>query len=339
MERIFHERVEMRRDHVVYLCCPACAGKLSLTAEESARDRIVTGELVCMKCSTSYPIVRSIPRLLPDQSNYANDFGFQWNKHYRTQYDSYSGVPVSEERFFKETGWPRAMAGQVMLEAGCGSGRFTEHAASTGAMVISFDYSNAVEANYRSNGSRENVLIVQADIFRPAFHKKGFDKIFCIGVIQHTPSPSAAFASLASLLKPGGNLVVDAYEKLPGLKCYFETKYWVRPLTKRLSHETLYRFCEFWVKLLWPLLKLSYRITGRRTLSWFLLVADYRGVYPLSEKLLQEWSILDSFDMLAPEYDYPQTIGSVTKWYVESGLVNIDIKKGYNGIQGSGWRE
>lgn len=297
-----------------------------------------TGALSCERCSAEYQIRDFIPRLVRNDENYASDFGFQWNKHSRTQYDSDSGIQVSEHRFFNETGWPRNMQGQLILEAGSGSGRFTEHAASTGAMVVSFDYSKAVEANYRSNGNLENVLILQADIYRPPFAVESFDKILCIGVIQHTPSPADAFQSLAGLLKPTGNLVVDAYERLPGVKCYLETKYWVRPLTKRLSHETLYKFCEFWVTLLWPLCRLSYRLTGRRSLSWFLLVADYRGVYPLSEEKLKQWSILDSFDMLAPEYDQPQSIQSMTAWYEKAGLANLDVKKGYYGIQGSGWR-
>lgn len=309
-----------------------------MTTTEEERGRVKTGRLSCEGCSAEYPIRNFIPRIVHNQSNYANDFGFQWNKHSRTQYDAESGVPVSENRFFNETGWPRSMQGQVVLEAGSGSGRFTEHAASTGAMVISFDYSNAVEANYQSNGNRDNVLILQADIYRPPFSSASFDKVACIGVIQHTPSPADAFQSLARLLKPKGNIVVDVYRRLPGLKGYLLTKYWVRPLTRRLSNETLYRLCETWVSLLWPLCKLSYRLTGRRSLSWFLLVADYRGVYPLSEEKLKEWSILDTFDMLAPEYDYPQSIRSVTGWFEKAGLVNLDVKYGYNGIQGSGWR-
>lgn len=328
----------MRRPHLVHVRCPECGAGFRLTATEEVGDRVKTGALACEQCAATFPIRGFIPRLVRDQANYASDFGFQWNRHYRTQYDSESGIPVSEDRFFKETCWPREMPGQLVLEAGSGSGRFTEHAASTGAMVVSFDYSNAVEANYRSNGDKPNVLIVQADIYRLPFPKAYFDKVFCIGVIQHTPSPEDSFKSLVTMLKPQANLVIDAYEWLPWPKGYLETKYWVRPITKRLSHETLYKFCVFWVNLLWPLLKLSYRITGRRTLSWFLLVADYRGVYPLSEERLKEWSILDSFDMLAPEYDFPQTIESVTAWYQSNGLVNLDVKKGYNGIQGSGWR-
>jgi len=326
----------LNSDHLKFLRCPKCKGEFKLVEAKITERRVESGKLNCHICIKDYPIVRFIPRLVNSMDNYADDFGFQWNLHFRTQYDSYSGLNISEDRFFRESGWGRDLKSELLLEAGSGSGRFTEHAVSTGALVVSFDYSNAVEANYRNNGHYENLLIVQASIFEMPFPKEIFDKVICIGVVQHTPDPKKAFEALTTMLKSGGELVVDAYENLPGIKKYFETKYWVRPITKKLSNKTLYRFCVFWVNLLWPLCKLSYKITGRRTLSWFLLVADYRGVYPLSDELLKEWSILDTFDMLAPEYDYPQTILSVRGWYDELNYFDVDVKRGFNGIQGFG---
>lgn len=328
----------MRKQHLPFLKCPECVSDFTLEIDEAEGDKVKTGRLTCKKCDASYRIIDFIPRLISGGFNYADDFGFQWNKHFRTQYDAYSGIKVSEERFFNETGWPGSMPGQSILEAGSGSGRFTEHAVSTGAMIISFDFSHAVEANYRNNGHFENLLIVQASIFKMPFDQGAFDKVLCIGVIQHTPAPEEAFMSLAKMLKPGGHLVVDAYERARGWKRYFETKYLVRPITTRIPNERLYTMVAHWVSFLWPLLRLSYQITGRRSLSWFFLVADYRGVYPLSEEKLKEWSILDTFDMLAPEYDYPQTIASVTAWYKKAALEKIDVKRGYNDIQGSGFR-
>ena len=65
-----------------------------------------------------------------------------------------------QKRFFESSKWSRDLKGETILEVGSGSGRFTEHAVSTGAMVISLDYSIAVEANYASNGHNKNLLIV-----------------------------------------------------------------------------------------------------------------------------------------------------------------------------------
>ncbi len=119
----------------------------------------------------------------------------------------------------------------MIVEAGGGSGRFTEQAAATGAMVLSLDYSYAVEANYASNSARPNVLIVQADLHHMPFAPGRADKLFCFGVLQHTPDPHRAFLCLHGQLKPGGSLVVDVYKK-DLLKWVLGTKYWVRPLSR-----------------------------------------------------------------------------------------------------------
>jgi SAM-dependent methyltransferase len=323
----------MRKNHLIYLACPACQGDLSLAEVRAEQDgRIEEGTLRCASCGKDYPIVRHVPRFVP-MENYASGFGLQWTIHAKTQYDSHSGVNISERRFFAETGWPRDLTGRVMLEAGSGSGRFTEQAAKTGAMVVSMDYSYAVDANYQSNGNKENVLIVQGDIYHMPFHQDFFDNVVCIGVLQHTPDVKAAFMSLVHYLKPGGSLVVDLYPKGNGLrgklKDLLRTKYWVRPLTRRLSPEKLYRWCARYVKTMWPLSKRINRIPRiGRYLNWALLIADYRGRLPLSESQLMEWAILDTFDMLSPAHDNPQTVETLQEWFDEAGLVNVQVQSG-----------
>ena len=151
-------------------------------------------------------MIAGVPRFVP-RENYASGFGLEWTKHARTQYDSYSGIPASEQRFFGETGWPRDMTGELILEVGSGSGRFTEQAARTGATVVSLDYSYAVDANNASNGARNNVLIVQADVFAMPFRPRSFDRVFCFGMLQHTPSPSSAFAALPPCSESGRSVV------------------------------------------------------------------------------------------------------------------------------------
>lgn len=110
----------MRREHLDLLVCPDCQTPLtigSVTDEDASRIR--EGELLCATCGTAYPIRGSIPRFVPLE-NYAFNFGLQWNKHRRTQYDSYTGVPASRNRFFEATGWPESMAGEHILEVGSG---------------------------------------------------------------------------------------------------------------------------------------------------------------------------------------------------------------------------
>src|SRR6185503_3172671 len=159
------------------------------------------------------------------------------------------------------------------LEAGCGMGRFTEVLASTGAEVWSFDATEAVEANAANNARHANVRFAQADIFAPPFAPGRFDKVLCVGVLQHTPDPPRAFAALAALLAPGGEIAVDVYAL--GWRCLLTPKYALRPLTRRLPAPRLHRLVRAHVGWVHPLTGALHRAIGgsARHLSWMLGVA------------------------------------------------------------------
>lgn len=327
----------MNRSHLTLLACPDCLGALALHEHEGSNaDAILEGVLRCGGCGSSYPVRGGVPRFVPPE-NYAAGFGFQWKTHARTQYDSYNGTRISESRFFGQTRWPRQMPGELVLEVGSGGGRFTEQIASTGATVVSLEYSSAVEANFASNGKHPNVLIVQADLYHMPFHPASFDRVVCIGVLQHTPDVRKSFLTLPQYLRPAGYLAVDIYRRPRGIRRLLNTRYWVRPLTRRIAPERLYRLTSSYVRTMWPVARLIGRIpvVGRK-LNWMLLIGSYHGMYELSDEQMREWAVLDTFDMLAPAYDQPQDVETVRAWFMEAGLEEVDVHPGYNGIEGRG---
>ena len=329
----------MNRSHVHLLACPECGSGLSIrSSDEGGPDRVLEGELACNGCALTYPVHGGVPRFVPPE-NYAAGFGFQWNTHARTQYDSFNGTRISETRFFAQTRWPRTMSGELVLEVGSGGGRFTEQIASTGATVVSLEYSAAVEANFAANGHRPNVLIVQADLYRMPLPPASFDRVVCIGVLQHTPDVRKSFLTLPRYLRPGGHLAVDVYRRPRGVRRLFNTRYWVRPLTRRVPPARLYRLTSGYVRAMWPLARQIGRVpvVGRK-LNWMLLIGSYHGMYDLSDEQMREWAILDTFDMLAPAYDQPQDVETVRDWFAEAGLEEVEVHPGYNGIEGRGRR-
>jgi hypothetical protein len=148
--------------------------------------------------------------------------------------------------------------------------------------------------------------------------------------LQHTPDVKAAFAALPEQLKSGGKLAVDVYPKT--IKNWVWPKYWLRPLTRRLNPHRLFTI----VQRLTPSLLAVSRMIGRapwigRQLRYAVPVANYEGVYPLSKQQLKEWAVLDTFDMLSPAYDSPQSRETLKKWADESGLSDIEvIADGFN---------
>lgn len=79
------------------LCCPVSGQRLR-RKEGSAPDA-GSGWLQSEDGHHNYPIRGGIPRFVPE-SNYADNFGMQWNHFARTQLDSHSGHPISAERFW-----------------------------------------------------------------------------------------------------------------------------------------------------------------------------------------------------------------------------------------------
>ncbi len=319
----------MHLRHLPLLVCPRCQSDLTCDAATPGMGELIDGAVRCSGCGVEYPVVGGIARFVP-RENYASGFGLEWLRHARTQYDSHSGLPLSQRRFATQTQWPRDLSGELVLEVGSGSGRFTEQAANTGATIVSFDYSYAVEANYASNGTRPNVLIVQADVFAMPFRPGTFDRVFCFGVLQHTPDPARAFAALPRMLRGGGALCADIY-KATMVRALLHTKYYVRPFTRRMNPDRLYARVKAWVDFMWPLAALIRRVPRGYAINWRLLVADYSPL-GLRGELLKEWSYLDTFDMLAPRYDRPVRLRTVQRWAQRAGLENVATEYTAHGI-------
>lgn len=314
--------------------CPGCGSEdLAVTGDggPDCGEGAVDARVLCDGCRESYPVINGIPRFVSPE-NYAGSFGLQWNLHRRTQLDSHTGLPISRNRLFEVTGWPERMEGETILEAGSGAGRFTEILLGTGAEVFSFDYSSAVEANHFNNGHNPNLHLFQGDIFRIPLRKEAFDRVICLGVLQHTPDPRKAFESLARHVRAGGVLVVDVYTKR--LWSLLGWKYLLRPVTKRMEKELLYRIVSRWAPPMIPLAHFLRRVAGRAG-ARLLPIVEYSHL-GLPSKLNREWAILDTFDMYSPAHDHPQTIGTVYGWFHEAGFMNIKVDFGPNGIVGMG---
>lgn len=326
----------MRAEHLDLLVCPKTKKSLELRPGFIVEnDRIKCGELSEPVSGNMYTIRNFIPRFIPED-NYVRSFSYQWQIHARTQFDDYTGSYATRERFEKETRWGPNLAGERILEVGCGGGRFTPYALKTGATVVSFDFSNSVESNHHWNGSHKNLLVVQADVYEMPFRRQFFDKAFCLGVLQHTPDPKAAFLAVIDHLKPGGQVASDIYAKI-GLLSPLVPKYLARMLTTRMDPEKLYGFVKWYVTKMWPAVKWMRKLPRGQYMSLRLLIPDYVRAYPdIPDAILREWSILDSFDMLSPTYDQPQTIEVFKEWHKEAGLEEIDVHYGYNGIEGRG---
>lgn len=314
----------MKNELIELLRCPKSGQRLAVESSCSNASEIVEGWLVSQDGQHRYKVVNGVPRFVP-QSNYANNFGMQWNQFRETQLDSYSGHPISSERFWLATGWkPKQLKGKWVLDVGCGAGRFAEIALLAGAKVVALDYSSAVNACQANLNHHPNLHVVQGDIYALPFAQESFSYVYSLGVLQHTPDVQKAFAALPPMLCSGGKLCTDFYWKR--FRTVMHAKYFLRPLTKRMDQLRLFRLLQRWV----PALLVSSQMIGRipvigNALKRVIPVADYTGRFPLSKQQLYEWALLDTFDMLAPTYDNPQKAKTVRSWFHHAGMLEIEV--------------
>ncbi len=144
-----------------------------------------------------------------DQTRTKSAYGLQWNR--------FRIIRAEEDRvtFVNRTGLAAAdLAGKDVLDAGCGMGRYLRIAAESPAnLVVGLDLSQAVVAARELTAGLPGVHLLRGDLLRPPFATRSFDVIYSLGVLDHTPSPRAAFLALARLLKPGGRIVVWVYPR------------------------------------------------------------------------------------------------------------------------------
>jgi 2-polyprenyl-6-hydroxyphenyl methylase/3-demethylubiquinone-9 3-methyltransferase len=110
------------------------------------------------------------------------------------------------------------LAHKEVLDVGCGGGILSESMARAGAHVLGIDLAQAVldvadlhaleaklEVKYRAIAAEE----LAAE--RPG----AFDLVTCMEMLEHVPDPAATLSALASLVKPGGDVVVSTLNRNP----------------------------------------------------------------------------------------------------------------------------
>ncbi|MBZ5718772.1 MAG: class I SAM-dependent methyltransferase [Acidobacteriia bacterium] len=297
----------MSADLASILRCPTCHGGM---AEEAG------GGFKCLGCGRSFPFTRGVSRFV-DPENYADSFGFQWQKYSRTQLDD-ATKRDSEEDFLKKAGLtPEEVRGKLILDVGCGMGRYAEVATRWGARVVGIDLSAAAEVAARNLADRDFVAL-QADVFALPFAPESFDIIYSIGVLHHTPDCEQAVKVLPQYLKPGGILAVwlySAYNK------WYRFSDIYRKVTPRMSPRSLHAALRVAVPTFYNLGRgLSVLPLVGRPLAGFV-----HHLFPVNRNPNPQWRVLDTFDWYAPKYQSKHTYEQVFRWFESCGLEDLRV--------------
>jgi uncharacterized protein YbaR (Trm112 family) len=144
------------------ISCPDCGGDLALSVRCNADGE----ELYCSSCGRTFPIVEGIPYLLPASIAAKEE---NTGSHFTRQFTAFESDiravdPLQDFYFYSRTGldpnvyktfpgllYPEDLRvgvyepdqshlqGRVVLDGGCGQGRFTRVAANAAAFVVGLD--------------------------------------------------------------------------------------------------------------------------------------------------------------------------------------------------------
>lgn len=330
----------MRPQLLEQLRCPDCGAELSLHAERSLAGHVIEGRLACRSCAAGFDVLRGIPRFVARES-YAASFGAQWNEFRTDQLDSPGRVALSRLRFEEVTHWKaEELAGRCVLDLGCGAGRFSEVALAAGARVVAVDLSSAVEACQETLVPRfpDRLDVIQADINRLPFRARSFERVFTIGVLQHTPDPRAAIRAVCRQVAVGGELALWMYalnwRTLVGSNAW---KYLLRIATQHLPPRVTRIFAWSLTALLWPLWfpLMHLGAPGRLALAFLPVAARAYTGWGLAPGQLFRCVALDTLDWYSPRYDRPQRPAVVQRLLEEEGIEAVERTGRTGGFRGT----
>jgi len=268
-----------------------------------------------------YPIINGIPRFVNyKKENYSKSFGYQWQRWHNVQYESANiGKPMEGhtrrmwERITGERIKKMNLDKLLILDIGCGAGRFVDIAASKGAKVIGIDFSDAVNAAAKNFKNYNRVCICQADALKLPIRSNIIDGAYSIGVLHHTPDPEAGVLQVNRVLKDGGWFALNVY----GKDGYYNLK--------------SIRIWRMIFKIIWPVFQHYAPLVYAYIIVFVTYPFKYipflgnriRKIFPFANLPDINWAILDTFDSITPSHASTHEGSEVKKWLQKSGFIEI----------------
>ena len=308
----------MHKKFLDILVCPKYNQSLELKISKKLNDDILEGELICN--DMIYRIKNGIPRFI-NADNYSKNFGFQWNKWPKVQFEENNiGKPMENytlNMLKKITEFDKdALKKKLIIEIGCGSGRFLDCIAKLDSTIVGIDNSNSIDVTAENLKfiEKDKILLIQCDAMNMPFKKNIFDFAYSIGVLHHTPSPIKCIDEIYKILKEDGNFALSVYNKnsyydLPNLNLWRKFFNFIWPVFR---HYPPLLYTYFTVSFLRPIARLN------KYLDLLLRIP-----FPFCNEPDYKWSILDTFDSVTPSYQKGFSTYEVYMWLKNSNFRNI----------------
>lgn len=341
---------------IALLRCPVCGTALRFRSDRFRSDDASADHGVLdhadAACPEAYPVIDGIPRLLVGEARAALARGHEaWFRDFHPELaEGWTGPGRGDplvRRFDEE--WrrfdevrstelgavfdmyfdivpPLAIApDRVVLDAGCGAGRWALELAARGPRVLAVDLGRSVEvarANARGNG---RIACVQADLRVLPLAEGSLDWAYSLGVLHHIDDPRPALERIVRSVAHGGCVLLYLYWALDGrgplYRATFRAVDALRRVTSRLPQPLLVAASTAIALLVyWPLARLSALLArlGLRRLADALPLSFYRQ---RSLRIMRN----DSLDRFGTSIEHRYSAPAVASLMRSAGLARIRI--------------
>jgi len=324
------------------LADPRSRSTLTLEPGAASVDGEITAGFLRSQDGTRYEIREGVARMVPDVDSSVTvdegasqrSFGAKWAQYEEAEKDHLAEFQYRwfDERFgfAGDEEFASFLEGRrAILDAGTGPGLCAARCARLGsAPVVGMDLSESVTAAHRRYADQANLDYIQGDILNPPFAPGTFDLVVADQVLHHTPDCVGAFARMAELVAPGGQIAAYVYRKKPIIRELVDDH--VIDLTSRLSFEQCLELSEQLTELGRELSRTGARVKLERGVPLLGIEPGEHDVQRLlywtmlkcfwNEELGWHQSVLVNYDWYSPVFRSRHTEEEVLGWCSDAGL-------------------
>jgi len=175
-----------------------------------------------------------------------DSFGEEW-----TKFSSFSEVEIKNagDQYFDIVTEEICNSSSVVLDMGCGTGRWSKYLANRVKFIEAIDPSKAVLSASHLTKDLNNVRVTQAGVDSIPFADESFDFAMGVGVYHHIPDTQKAVSDTVKKIKKGGYLLIYLYYSLDnrgGLyKFIFKMSTIIRKIVSSMPNRLKKITCDF----------------------------------------------------------------------------------------------
>lgn len=254
-------------------------------------------------------------------------FGEEW-----TKFNAFSEEEITNagDQYFDIVTDEMVNKDTVVLDMGCGTGRWSKYLAPRAGFIEAIDPSKAVFSAAELTKDCDNVRVTNAGVDNIPFADESFDFAMGIGVYHHIPDTRKAIKDTLKKVKPGGHFLIYLYYNLDGRSGFYKFLFSiVNGIRKMISSfpKGLKKFaCDcmaIFVYMPFVLLSRFVKLVTPKTSEAYLKI-------PLSYYADKSWNIIrnDALDRFGTPLEQRFSKKELIEILTESGLTNIVVSKG-----------